>query len=168
MTDANLIEFKPATEPKLKSIRMVRSPDKGYCAHRHQLLIDEDTQLVECSGCHLIMSAYAALMVIVREWKQMHYDTTKWEEMKAEQAKEDKAGRVRRIIRQLQWIELPSESEPEARRYWELVTAKRGEPPYAMFRRGQKKGVQYCILDKSGAWTDVRYILGKQPMLEEA
>lgn len=162
---SDLIEFKaPANpdEPKLKSMRGRdnRTLANAYCAHRAQLLINEDTQLVECSGCGLVMSAYAALMVICKEWKRMHYDTTEWKKMNAELEKDRKNTSVRRMIRELQWIELPPESEPEARSYWERITDACGEQPYAMFRRGRgKRGTQYCVLSKTGGWTDAEFLI---------
>lgn len=162
---SDLIEFKPShdpDEPKLKGIRGRdnRTLAKPYCSHTAQLLINEDTQLVECSACGLVMSAYSALMLITKEWNRMKWDTTEWEKMRAEQEKARKEGTVRRAIKQLQWIEIPEESETEARRYWERLTEARGEPPYAMFRRRRgKHGMQYCVLDKKGGWTDADFLL---------
>lgn len=76
--------------------------EKQYCSHV-QLQIDTDTQLVSCKACNHTMSAYNALMLLVKEWDHRHYDLTEWKKMKAEQHKEDRLERVGRIRRQLQW-----------------------------------------------------------------
>jgi galactokinase len=160
---SDIIEFTPADPeaPKLKAITgREKQHVKGYCNHGAQLLIDTDTQLVECSACHMVMSAYSALILITNEWRRMHYDTTEYRKMRAEQEKASKEFKVRHFIRQLQWIELPEEDQPEARRYWQQITEACGKEPYAMFRRGNcRRGQQYCVLDGHGGWADADFVI---------
>ena len=90
----------------------------------------------------------------------MHWDLSEWQKMKAEQALLTKESKVRRMVRQLQWVELPDETEPEARRYWERITEAQGKAPYALFRRGRgKRGTQYCVLSETGGWTDAEFLI---------
>ena len=162
---SDVIEFRlppDSGEPSLSSApgRDNRTMERAYCSHATKLLINSDTQLVECSACHLVMSSYSALMVITKEWARMHYDTTEWRKMKAEEAKSNKTVTVRNFIRKLQWIETPEEDEPEARRYWLQLTEAMGHEPYAMFRRSKRKRtIQYCVLDGHGGWMDADSIL---------
>ena len=158
---SDVIEFRPPLEPEEPKIKSVSNRSKlpGYCEHTAQLLIDTDTQLVECSACHLVMSAYSALMKFCKEWDRMRWDVTEWRKMKAEQQKKAKETRVHRYIRQLQWIELPGEDEPVARQYWQKITEATGSEPYAMFRRGKNRGLQYCILSPTGGWTDADFAI---------
>ena len=140
---ADPIEF-PAVEdssPRLTSIKGGRTLPGQYsvCQHHGGLVVDEDTQLVTCKACKQTMSSYSALMVLIKWWDRMRYDVTAWNKMKAEQVAGAKAEQVRRRIREFQWIELPGEDEPEARRMWQRLTEAMGREPYAMYVWGRGK-----------------------------
>lgn len=145
--------------PKIRTKKRRSRAEIGFCRHTHQLLIDEETQLVECSNCHTQMSAYNALMLIVEEWDRMHYDVTEWRKMREEQAKENKATEVRRMIRHLQWIERPGDDEPDAQRVWDQLKEATGQDPYALHRRGRGKRLQYVVISPQGGWTDAEYAI---------
>ena len=161
---SDIVEFKPTSDdgrPKLQRARGASGATlaKPFCAHRSTLHINEDTQLVSCKACGLEMSAYAALMVITKQWERMHYDVTEWKKMKEEHAKNYKLSDVKRRVRELQWIECPEEGNEPARTYWLKLRDALGSEPYAMFRRGRgKHGVQYCLLNETG-WSDADCVI---------
>lgn len=164
-TGEKIVELRPSGDsatPRLSSVSGTdnRTMTRAYCQHTNHLSINTDTQLVRCTACNLEMSAYSALMLLCKEWNRMHWDLSEWQKMKAEQALLTKESKVRRMVRQLQWVELPGETEPEARQYWERITELQGKAPYAMFRHGRgKRGTQYCVLSETGGWTDAEFLI---------
>jgi hypothetical protein len=110
--------------------------------------VDEDTELVTCRKCGKVMSGFKALMVLVKEWESMRYENDEWKRMRTEQANARKHEEVKRVLRQMQYIELPEE-EP-ARSYWTKLTEALGKEPYALFRRGKGRGEQWMIMSEDG------------------
>lgn len=153
----NIIEFSNVS-PKL--IRSKRKYEHRLCDHSATLEIDEDTQLVTCSKCNFVMSAFNALMVITLEREDRSEELAQWHKMKQEQSRESKASDVRRAVRELQWIELPEEGDEPARSYWLQLREALGKDPYAMFCHGRgKKPKQYCVLDERGGWSDADFLI---------
>lgn len=159
---SDVIEFKQPQDDE--SPRIVRSKggttSRSYCTHLNRLNISEETQLVTCESCKLVMSSYSALLILTRRWDRMKYDVTEWKKMNDQRENASKAENVKRIIKKLQWTELPDIGDEPARTYWQKITEATGSEPYALFRRGRGEGAQYCILSQNGTgWSDADVVI---------
>lgn len=142
----NIIEFKAQEEkpditgnPRLTHTR----PDHGsaknvFCQHTSGLTINVDTELVECK-CGVRLSAFNALLIISKKWERMRGEVESWKQMKAEQDRDRKSDAVKKIIKELQWVELPEVGDEPARSIWIRITEATGKEPYALYRERLKR-----------------------------
>jgi hypothetical protein len=160
-----IIEMAPT---KLKALTFKRKSTGGkvagrdvYCEHFGHMEISEDTQLVTCTYCKTVISAYTALVIITKHWDRMKEELVGWKEMRAAKDKDQKAEDVRKLRANLQWVEQPGDDEPEARAIWDRYVAAVGKEPFAMFRRGSKaRAVQYCIVSPNcQGYEDAEYAI---------